>query len=141
MNDKTITLYNYYPKNKIWLKTVIKNVEYRQTSKEIISSNGILTYTKILTCIVPCEAKAEDNKTYIDCSNFEKLSLEEAKNHFTFNFINNKDVVVAESIDKEITKDYTITNLKAEHIKSGTIIALDDNTEGRLLKHWKVVCK
>lgn len=141
MNDKTITLYNYYPKNKIWLKTVIKNVEYRQTSKEIISSNGILTYTKILTCIVPCKAKAEDNKKYIDCSSFEKLSLEEAKNHFTFNFINNKDIVVAESIDKEITKDYTITNLKAEHIKSGTIIALDDNTEGRLLKHWKVVCK
>ena len=54
---------------------------------------------------------------------------------------NKHDVIVAGECDKEITDSYKITDLQKEIEKSGTIISLDDNTDVKRLKHWKVVCK
>lgn len=93
-----------------------------------------------MTAVIPTEADTE-GKQYIDAVSYEKLPDDEVGKYFTFNPRNNHDMIVAGECEKEITKDYKITDLKNDVQKSGTIASLADYTEGTLLKHWKVICK
>lgn len=72
---------------------------------------------------------------------YSKLPVDEIEGYFTFNPRGNKDIIVAGECFKEISQEYRISQLQADYQKSGTIISLSDNTEGDLLKHYKVVCK
>lgn len=143
MNDKTITVYNAHKnadKTEIWNRTVIRGCEYKYSADKTVSGSGSIVFTQLLTAVVPMEADT-DRKQYIDALSYEKLSDDETEKYFTFNPRNNHDMIVAGECDKEITKDYSITDMRKEFQKSGTIASLADNTEGTLLKHWKVVCK
>ena len=143
MNDKTITVYNAYKdenKKDRWARTVIYGVEYHYSSQRTVDQSGAVIYTPTLTVIVPDTADF-GTKAYIDAVGYSKLSVGEIESYFTFNPSNNKDVIVAGECDKEISQGYRISKLQSEYQKSGTIISLSDNTEGDLLKHYKVVCK
>lgn len=143
MNDKTITVYNAYKdenKKDRWVRTVIYGVEYHYSSQRTVDQSGAVIYTPTLTVIVPDTADF-GTKAYIDAVEYSKLSTDEIESYFTFNPSNNKDVIVAGECDKEISQEYRISQLQSDNQKSGTIISLSDNTEGDLLKHYKVVCK
>lgn len=143
MNDKTVTVYNAHKnadKTETWHRTVIRGCEYKYSADKTVSGSGSIVFTQLLTAVVPMEADTE-GKQYIDAVSYEKLPDDEAGKYFTFNPRNNHDMIVAGECEKEITKDYKITDLKNDTQKSGTIASLSDNTEGALLKHWKVVCK
>ena len=143
MNDKTITVYNAHKnadKTETWNRTVIRGCEYKYSADKTVSGSGSIVFTQLLTAIIPTEADTE-RKQYIDAVSYEKLPDDEVGKYFTFNSRNNHDVIVAGECEKEITKDYKITDLKNDTQKSGTIASLADNTEGTLLKHWKVICK
>lgn len=142
MNDKTITLYNAYRKDKeiCWNRTTVRGCEYRYSSARTTGQNGTVVFTPLLTVVIPVTADTQGRK-YIDSYEYAKLSPEEIANYFTFNVANKHDVIVAGECDKEITDSYKITDLQKEIEKSGTIISLDDNTDVKRLKHWKVVCK
>ena len=143
MNDKIITVYNAHKnadKTETWSRTVIRGCEYKYSADKTVSGSGSIVFTQLLTAIIPTEADTE-GKQYIDAVSYEKLPDDEVGRYFTFNSRNNHDVIVAGECEKEITKDYKITDLKNDTQKSGTIASLADNTEGTLLKHWKVICK
>lgn len=143
MNDKTVTVYNAHKnadKTETWHRTVIRGCEYKYSAEKTVSGSGSIVFTQLLTAVIPVEADTE-GKQYIDAVSYEKLPDYEVEKYFTFNPRNNHDMIVAGECEKEITKDYKITDLKNDTQKSGTIASLTDNTEGALLKHWKVVCK
>ena len=143
MNDKIITVYNAHKnadKTESWNRTVIRGCEYKYSADKTVSGSGSIVFTQLLTAVIPTEADTE-GKQYIDAVSYEKLPDDEVGKYFTFNSRNNHDVIVAGECEKEITKDYKITDLKNDTQKSGTIASLADNTEGTLLKHWKVICK
>ena len=143
MNDKTITVYNAHKnadKTETWNRTVIRGCEYKYSADKTVSGSGSIVFTQLLTAVIPVEADTE-GKQYIDAVSYEKLPDDEVGKYFTFNSRNNHDVIVAGECEKEITKEYKITDLKNDTQKSGTIASLTDNTEGALLKHWKVICK
>lgn len=143
MNDKTITVYNAHKsadKIETWNRTVIRGCEYKYSADKTVSGSGSIVFTQLLTAVIPVEADT-NGKQYIDAVSYEKLPDDEVGKYFTFNSRNNHDVIVAGECEKEITKDYKITDLKNDTQKSGTIASLSDNTEGTLLKHWKVICK
>ena len=142
MNDKTITIYNYYKAEKVesWQKTVISGADYHYTTAKTVASNGTLVMTPLLTVIVPVEVDAE-GKEYIDYLSYLRLPSDELDRYWTINPKCNKDIIVCGVCDKEITEDYRISRLKEDILKAGVVSAFDDNTEGDLLKHYKVVCK
>lgn len=143
MNDKTITVYNAHKGSDgkdIWKRTVIYGVEYHYSSDRTVSQSGAVVYTPFLTVIVPDTADF-GTKAYIDAVEYSKLSVDEIEDYFTFNPRGNKDIIVAGECFKEISQEYRISQLQADYQKSGTIISLSDNTEGDLLKHYKVVCR
>lgn len=122
------------------IAAVIYGVEYHYSSDRTVSQSGAVIYTPILTVIVPDTADF-GTKAYIDAVEYSKLSVDEIEGYFTFNPRGNKDIIVAGECFKEISQEYRISQLQADYQKSGTIISLSDNTEGDLLKHYKVVCK
>lgn len=143
MNDKIITVYNAHKnadKTETWNRTVIRGCEYKYSAEKTVSGSGSIVFTQLLTAVIPVEADTE-GKQYIDAVSYEKLPDDEAGKYFTFNPRNNHDVIVAGECEKEITKEYKITDLKNDAQKSGSVASLTDNTEGALLKHWKVICK
>ncbi len=143
MNDKTITVYNAHKGSDgkdIWKRAVIYGVECHYSSERTVSQSGTIIYAPILTVIVPDTADF-GTKAYIDAVEYSKLSVDEIESYFTFNPRSNKDVIVAGECFKDISQEYRISQLQADYQKSGTIISLSDNTEGDLLKHYKVVCK
>lgn len=142
MNDKTVTIYNYHKADKVenWHRTVVSGLEYRYTTAKTVSTDGKIVLTPILTLIIPIEADAE-GKQYIDYPSYLRLSSEELRAYWTINPKCNKEIIVCGVCDKEISADYRVTQLKEDYLKAGVIAAMDDNTEGDLLKHWKVVCR
>ena len=143
MNDKTITVYNYCrnsDKAEYWQRTVIYGVEYSYHLEKTVSSNGALVLTELLSVIIPAEADAS-GKSYIDCVSYSGLLDGERGQYWTINPSCNKEIIVCGESDREITEEYKITDLKKDFQKAGTIAGFSDNTEGALLKHYKVVCK
>ncbi len=142
MNDKTITIYNYYKSEKTesWNKTVISGLEYRYTTAKTVASNGAIVMTPLLTVIIPVEADAE-GKEYIDYLSYQRLPAGELNRYWTINPVCNKEMIVCGICDKDISTDYRISQLKKDYLNTGIISAFDNNTGGDLLKHYKVVCK
>lgn len=142
MNDKVITIYNYHKADKVetWHRTVISGVEYHYGVEKAVNSQGAIVRSQVLTIIIPIGADMEE-KQYIDAVNYVKLSPEEADRYWTVNPVCNKEIIVCGVSDKEITADYRISELKKDYQKTGIVSGFSDNTEGDLLKHYKVVCK
>lgn len=137
-----ITLYNYHkdPTTKIvsWQRTVIKNVKWHKATDKTISTDGKIMLSDRMDLTIPLSSI---EKEYIDPKSFQLVSSINILNYFTFNNINNMDVFVLGDIEKEITTDYTITNLKNDYYYVATISAVTDNTNRDELKHWKVLGK
>lgn len=142
MNDKTITIYNYHKVDKAesWHKTVISGLEYHYGLEKAVDSRAAVVRSQVLTVIIPIEADT-DGKQYIDAVNYSRLSPEESDQYWTINPSCNKEIIVCGICEKGISPDYTITDLKKDFQKSGTVSGFSDNTEGNFLKHYKVVCK
>lgn len=142
MNDKTITIYNYRKVDKAesWHKTVISGLEYHYGLEKAVDSRAAVVRSQVLTVIIPIEADT-DGKQYIDAVNYARLPAEELDQYWTINPSCNKEIIVCGICEKEISPDYTITDLKKDFQKSGTVSGFSDNTEGDFLKHYKVVCK
>jgi len=142
MNDKTITIYNYHKTDKVesWKRTVINGVENRKTTAKSVSSSGAIVMTPVINVVIPYNADASGRK-YIDYVEYLKLSESDVDKYWTVNPKCNKEVIVCGVCDKDICDTYKISQLKEDYYKAGIISAFDDNTEGDLLKHYKVVCK
>lgn len=143
MNDKTITVYNHHKnadKADVWQRTVIHGVEYSYHMEKTVSSNGAVVLTELFTVVIPVGADTNGRK-YIDAVDYEKLPDNEVINYWTINSANNKDMIVGGISEKEIGTDYKVSALKKDFQKAGIVAGFSDNTDGAMLKHYKVVCK
>lgn len=140
MNDKTITIYNRKKSSSddTWQRTVIHGVDYSYRLEKTVSSNGAVVMTELLTVIIPITASA-NGREYIDAVQFSKL--DDVSKYWTIDTSGNKDMIVCGEIDKEISEVYKITELKKDYQKVGVVSGFSDNTDARMLKHYKVVCK
>lgn len=142
MFDQQVTIYNWHKAGQAesWNRTVISGVAYRYTTEKTVSSSGAVIMTPMLYITIPAEADAQ-GKTYVDYVSYLAMSPQHAAEHWTVNPKCNQEVVVCGACDTEITENYRISSLKKDHMKSGLVCGLEDNTDEELLQHYRVVCR
>lgn len=142
MNDKTVTIYNHHKdveKKEHWQRTVLYGVEYSHSLEKTVTADGKINVAEMLTVVIPVTAEATAGRTYLEYPKYRKLK--DTSQYWTIDTACNKDVIVCDYCDVEVGEDCTITEILEYHLKSGTIAGMSDNTGGRFLKHYKVVCK
>ena len=117
----TVTLYNHY--NDSWYRTILEDVQWTEKTERTVDSDGVMHLTPSVTVTVLYRAG------YVEPGAYKGEG-------FTFG-LDNLDVVVLGVCDKDITDTYTITDLQ-EECRAATISAVSDNTQRKLLKHWRV---
>lgn len=140
MNDQTITVYNYHKnqdKTETWQRTVINGVSYRYTTEHTVSSTGTVVLTQVLTAVIPTEATSSNDRQYIDAVEYARLA--DTSGNWTINQKDKMDYIVAGEYTQEISASYKVSQLKADHQKSGIVKGFTDNTDEMFLKHYKVV--
>lgn len=116
-----VTLYNHYDDK--WYRTVLKDVQWTEKNEKTVDSDGVMRLTPSVTVTVPFRDGYVDRRAY-------------AGEGFTFG-LDNLDIVVLGECDKVISDTYTITDLQ-EEFRAATISAVSNNTQRKLLKHWRV---
>lgn len=117
----TVTLYNHYDGR--WYKTVLGGVQWTEKTEKTVDSDGVMHFTPSVTVTVPYR------DGYVEPMAYQGEG-------FTFG-LENLDVVVLGRCGKAISDEYTITDLQAE-FRAATVSAVKDNTQRKLLKHWRV---
>lgn len=136
----TITVFNYHKKadgKDGWNRTVIKNVQFTRSTDKNISNDGRQDIKDTINVTFPENVL----KNYIDYIAYIDLDSTKAIKYFTFNSINNLDVIVKGNVNKEISSTYKITDLKKDYTECGTISGMRDNRSRSHLKNIKVVLK
>lgn len=136
-----ITLYNaYYDKNTektLYLKTYLYGVEWQGGNIIAIKDKGIVSADKT-EIFVPINATS-DKEGYIKPKEYLRLSLDEAKKHFT---LRSKDKIVKGIVDFEVTgeKGHTIKDLENEYDDVITITNIMTYDFGSFnMQHWEIV--
>jgi len=141
MFDDIITLYNYSrdstTKNDKWIRSVIKNIQYRKTSTKTVTAQGIINFAEIITVTIPISADTY-GKTFLDYVDYIKQPNDMMSEYWTLNAQSNKDLILYGEYTDEITTDFTIADLSKKYGGYGTIRAVSDNTNKSSLKHWRV---
>lgn len=117
----TVTVYNHCDDK--WYRTVLEGVQWTEKVEKTANSDGVMRLMPSVTVTVPFRDGYVEPRTY-------------KGEGFTFG-LDNLDVVVLGKCDKAISDTYTITDLQ-EEFRAVTISAVSDNTQRKLLKHWKV---
>lgn len=117
----TVTLYNHY--NDSWYRTILEDVQWSEKTERTVDSDGVMHLTPSVTVTVPYRAG------YVEPGAYKGEG-------FTFG-LDNLDIVVLGECDKVISDTYTITDLQ-EEFRAATISAVSNNTQRKLLKHWRV---
>ena len=77
----TMTVYNFHrdPKTdeEVWLRSVVKGVQWRHNKTDVTSSGGVQTESKVESITVDFQ-RGYGNKPYLEPQKFRKLSAEEA---------------------------------------------------------------
>ena len=120
----TVTLYNHY--NDSWYRTILEDVQWTEKTERTVDSDGVMHLTPSVTVTVPYRAG------YVEPGAYKGEG-------FTFG-LDNLDIVVLGECDKVISDTYTITDLQ-EEFRAATISAVSNNTQRKLLKHWRVTAE
>lgn len=136
-----ITLFNKVfdkeTERETYLRTYISNCHFESELVSKPDSKGLISADKI-TCFIPHESKAYDDKVYIDPIHFNKLSIEEKKKFFT---IKKGDVIANGKVDFELSSYQEGNKLSDLNLLcgAGTIISVNNYNFGSpYLSHWEV---
>ena len=139
-----MTVYNYYmdesTREECWLRTVIKGIQWMHNRNEVSTSNGVQTENKVESITIDF-GRNYGNKPYLPPKEFRKLSQEEAERYWTLDAQSGQDILILDEVDKEITKDYRIKNLRDDFQYAPIVKSVSDNRHMPRLKHIKVVAK
>lgn len=132
-ND-TITIYNHYTENyeDKWNRKILTGCMWRKTKSKSVSDGKINTEYNI-SITIPYTSG------YVEPKEYEKL--EDKTNYWTLNADNNLDTIVLGAVEKELTENYTITDLRKDYEHVTVISQVANNELVDYLKHWKVICK
>ena len=113
----TMTVYNFHrdPKTdeEVWLRSVVKGVQWRHNKTDVTSSGGVQTESKVESITVDFQ-RGYGNKPYLEPQKFRKLSAEEAAEYWTLDVRTNQDKLVLGESEKEIGEHYRLTDLKED---------------------------
>lgn len=138
-----MTVYNYRideeSETDVWYRTVIRGIQWTHNKKEISTSNGVQTENKVESITIDF-GRSYENKPYIPPNEYRKLPIEECLNYWTLDSETGQDVLVLGTSDKEISREYRLSELAKDFQYTGTITSVSDNRNRGRLKHIKVVC-
>lgn len=138
----TMTVYNFHrdPKTdeEVWLRSVVKGVQWRHNKTDVTSSGGVQTESKVESITVDFQ-RGYGNKPYLEPQKFRKLSAKEAAEYWTLDVRTNQDKLVLGESEKEIGEYYRLTDLKEDFQYAVTVTEVSDNRGRIRLKNIKVV--
>ena len=138
----TMTVYNFHrdpeTDEEVWLRSVVKGVQWRHNKTDITSSGGVQTEGKVESITVDFQ-RGYGNKPYLEPQKFRKLSAEEAAGYWTLDVRTNQDKLVLGESEKEIGERYRLTDLKEDFQYAVTVTEVSDNRSRPRLKNIKVV--
>lgn len=141
----TMTVYNYCrdpdTEKEAWNRSVIKGVQWSHNKSEVITSGGVQTESRVEKVTVDFQRPYKDNKPYLPPQEYMKLSDEERTGYWTLNAKSGQDIMVLGVSDKEISRDYRISELMNDFQYAVTVTAVSDNRNRLRLKHIKAVGK
>lgn len=135
----TITVYNHYKedgKDK-YIRHILKGVQWSHNKVQTNISGGAMTETKVESITIDF-SRNYGNALYVNPVSFKKMSYKDSC--WTLDSKSGQDILVL-GIGSEISDDYTIKNLKADHQYYGVVAEVSDNRNRDLLKTIKVVVK
>jgi len=139
-----MTVYNHYRREDtgedIWNRTVVRGVQWRHNKKELSTSNGVQTESKVESITIDFQKKY-GNKPYLPPNEYRKLSFEEAAGYWTLDAKGGQDMLVLGETDNEIDREYRIRELEKDFQYAVTVTSVSDNRNRPRLKHIKVVAR
>lgn len=135
----TMTVYNHYKSGGVdkYKRTVIKGVQWSHNRTQTTVVGSAVTEYKVESITIDF-GRNYGNAEYINPVDFMKETNHSG--HWTLNAKGGQDIICL-GIGSEITDDYTIKNLKADHQYFGTVTEVSDNRNRDFLKTIKVVVK
>lgn len=142
-ND-TMTVYNYHrdpdTEKKTWIRSVVKGVQWSHNKTEVTTSGNVQTESKVESITVDFQ-RGYGNKPYLPPTEFANLTVEQAADYWTLNPKTGQDVMVFGESDKEICREYKLSDLQDDYQYVVTVTAVSDNRNRPKLKHIKAVGK
>lgn len=137
----TMTVYNYYrdpdTEKETWSRSVVKGVQWSHNKSEVTISGGVQTERKVEKVTVDFQRSYKDNKPYLPPQEYMKLPDEERGSYWTLNAKSGQDIMVLGVSDKEISRDYRISELMNDFQYAVTVTAVSDNRNRPRFKHIK----
>lgn len=137
-----MTVYNYFRDvdtgEETWNRTEVKGVQWSHNKVEVSTLNGVQTEKKVESITIDFQ-KAYGNNPYLPPNEYKKLSVEESANYWTLDAKTGQDMLVLGTSDKEISREYRLSELLNDFQYAATVCAVSDNRNRPRLKHIKVV--
>lgn len=136
----TMTIYNYFRNGEIevWNRTEVKGVQWSHNVIEVSTINGVRTERRAEDITIDFQ-KSYGNKPYLPPNEYRKLSMEESANYWTLDAKTGQDMLVLGNSDKEISREYRLSELSKDFQYVVTVCAVSDNRNRPRLKHIRVV--
>lgn len=138
----TMTIYNYYrdpeTEKETWNRSVVRGVQWSHNKKEVITAGNVQTENKVEKITVDFQRDYKGNKPYLPPQEYAKLPDGERKEYWTLDAKMGEDVLVLGVSEKEISRDYRISQLSGDFQYVVTVTAVSDNRNRPRLKHIKV---
>lgn len=141
---ETATVYNYRrdedTEQEIWIRSVIKGVQWSHNKTEMAISGGIQTESKVESITIDFQ-RTYGNKPYLPPQEYRKLPAGECQSYWTLDAKSGQDVLILGEAGQEIDEQYGIRDLLSDYQYAVTVTAVSDNRNRPRLKHIKVVGK
>lgn len=138
----TMTVYNYYrdpeTEKETWDRSVVRGVQWSHNKNEVTTAGNVQTENKVEKITVDFQRTYKGNKPYLPPQEYAKLPDGERKEYWTLDAKMGEDVLVLGVSEKEISRDYRISQLLDDFQYVVTVTAVSDNRNRPRLKHIKV---
>ena len=110
----TMTVYNYIydtdTERELWNRTVVRGIQWSHNKTDVTVSDGVQTQKKVESITIDFQ-KTYENKPYLPPNEYKKLSSEESIRYWTLDPKSGQDVLVLGISDKEISREYRLSEL------------------------------
>ena len=140
----TMTVYNYLrdpdTEKGVWLRSIVKGVQWSHNKTEVTTNGNVQTESKVESITIDFQ-RSYGNKPYLPPTEYTKLTVEQAAEYWTLNAKAGQDVIVLGESDKEISRNYKLSNLQDDFQYAVTVTSVSDNRNRPRLRTIKVVGK
>ena len=139
-----MTVYNYHraPDTGMesWIPSIIKGIQWSHNKNEVSVTGGIQTENRVERITVDF-GRNYGNKPYLPPNEYKKLPDGKRRGYWTLDAKSGQDVLVLGESDREISRDYRLSDLMKDFQYAVTVTAVSDNRNRPRLKQIKVVGK